>query len=129
MEARKYLLRWVLLGHRRDICCWAGPSAMDSDRAGPIFGMPRFLGECRRLIPLGSSGLVVNASSSRMSPGFYSLKKRSSAMATSSSATSTQKQELYEQIVDALNAVFGIHPGYRAVHAKGVVCEGTFTPT
>src|SRR5262249_21366197 len=50
-------------------------------------------------------------------------------MATSSSATSTQKQELYEQIVDALNAVFGIHPGYRAVHAKGVVCEGTFTPT
>jgi catalase len=30
--------------------------------------------------------------------------------------------------VDALNAIFGIHPGYRAVHAKGIVCEGTFTP-
>jgi catalase len=50
-------------------------------------------------------------------------------MATSSSATSTQKQELYEQLVDTLNAIFGIHPGSRAVHAKGLVCEGTFTPT
>jgi catalase len=30
--------------------------------------------------------------------------------------------------VDALNAIFGTHPGYRAVHAKGIVCEGTFTP-
>jgi catalase len=48
-------------------------------------------------------------------------------MATSSAA-STKEQELYEQIVDALNAVFGIHLGYRAVHAKGIVCEGTFTP-
>ena len=49
-------------------------------------------------------------------------------MATPSSATSTQKQELYEHLVDALNAIFGTHPGYRAVHAKGIVCEGTFTP-
>jgi len=32
-----------------------------------------------------------------------------------------------EEIVDALNAVNGVHPGFRAVHAKGTVCEGTFT--
>jgi catalase len=32
------------------------------------------------------------------------------------------------QLVDALNGVFGEHPGARAVHAKGVVLEGTFTP-
>jgi catalase len=49
-------------------------------------------------------------------------------MATPSSATSTQKQELYEHLVDALNAIFGIHPSYRPAHAKGIVCEGTFTP-
>jgi catalase len=49
-------------------------------------------------------------------------------MATPSSATSSQKQELYERIVDAFNAIFGAHPGYRAAHAKGIVCEGTFTP-
>jgi catalase len=36
---------------------------------------------------------------------------------------------LPEQIVNALNTVFGSHPGLRANHAKGVVTEGTFTPT
>lgn len=34
-----------------------------------------------------------------------------------------------EEIVDALNAVNGVHPGFRAVHAKGTVCEGRFTAT
>src|SRR4026209_2585762 len=33
-----------------------------------------------------------------------------------------------EQLVDAVQALFGVHPGYRAVHAKGIVCEGTFSP-
>jgi catalase len=34
---------------------------------------------------------------------------------------------LWEEIVDAINAVNGSHPGYRAVHAKGTVCRGSFT--
>ncbi|HEY4369093.1 MAG TPA: catalase family peroxidase [Steroidobacteraceae bacterium] len=33
------------------------------------------------------------------------------------------------QLVDALNSVFGKHPGARAVHTKGVVFEGDFTPS
>jgi catalase len=36
---------------------------------------------------------------------------------------------IYEEIVDALNAINGSHPGFRAVHAKGTVCVGTFTAT
>lgn len=37
---------------------------------------------------------------------------------------------LWEEIVDAIHAVNdGPHPGHRAVHAKGTVCTGTFTPT
>ncbi|HKH22310.1 MAG TPA: catalase family peroxidase [Solirubrobacterales bacterium] len=37
---------------------------------------------------------------------------------------------MWEEIVDALNAVNGgPHPGFRAVHAKGTICKGTFTPT
>ena len=36
---------------------------------------------------------------------------------------------MWEEIVDAINAVNGSHPGFRAVHAKGTVCEGTFTAT
>ena len=31
--------------------------------------------------------------------------------------------------VDALNAVFGRHRGFRAAHAKGTVCRGTFRAT
>lgn len=34
-----------------------------------------------------------------------------------------------EQLVDALNGVFGKHPGARAVHAKGIVLEGSFAPS
>ena len=30
------------------------------------------------------------------------------------------------QIVDALNKAFGVHPGFRANHAKGIVVEGNF---
>ena len=38
-------------------------------------------------------------------------------------------KRLAEEIVDALNAINGSHPGFRAVHAKGTVCSGTFTAT
>jgi catalase len=34
-----------------------------------------------------------------------------------------------EQAVDAVSDLFGRHPGHRAVHAKGILCTGTFTAT
>lgn len=34
-----------------------------------------------------------------------------------------------EQSVDAAQAVFGRHPGFRALHAKGTLCKATFTAT
>jgi catalase len=37
-----------------------------------------------------------------------------------------EEQPLEVQIVDALNKAFGVHPGFRANHAKGVVAEGSF---
>lgn len=37
--------------------------------------------------------------------------------------------DLSEQIVDAMNAIHGTHAGFRAVHAKGSCCRGTFVPT
>lgn len=43
--------------------------------------------------------------------------------------TPPNQKSLAEQLVDAFNAVFGIHPGIRANHAKGVVLEGTFAPS
>jgi catalase len=41
----------------------------------------------------------------------------------------SNQQQLFESAVDALNALFGSHPGFRAVHAKGLLCEGTFMPS
>jgi catalase len=38
-------------------------------------------------------------------------------------------EELSERLVDSLNATYGVHPGHRAAHAKGVLCAATFTPT
>jgi catalase len=34
-----------------------------------------------------------------------------------------------EQTVDAMNKLWGQHPGFRANHAKGVVVEGSFAPS
>ncbi len=39
-----------------------------------------------------------------------------------------RQKSLPEELVDAFNGVFGVHPGMRANHPKGVVLEGTFTP-
>jgi catalase len=36
-------------------------------------------------------------------------------------------RRLAEEIVGALNAINGSHPGCRAAHAKGIFCAGTFT--
>lgn len=38
-------------------------------------------------------------------------------------------KDLSERIIDAMNAIHGVHPGFRAVHAKGSCCRGTFTAT
>ena len=37
--------------------------------------------------------------------------------------------DIYEEIVDALQAINGRHAGFRAVHAKGTVCRGSFSAT
>jgi catalase len=34
-----------------------------------------------------------------------------------------------ERLVDSINAAYGVHPGFRAAHAKGVLCAATFTAT
>jgi catalase len=34
-----------------------------------------------------------------------------------------------EEAMEAIHARFGVHDGHRALHAKGVICSGTFTAT
>jgi catalase len=50
------------------------------------------------------------------------------AIAVAQEAPASEKSQS-EQTVDALNGVFGVHPGARAAHAKGIVLQGTFTPS
>lgn len=38
-------------------------------------------------------------------------------------------QEIAERAVEAINDISGRHEGARAAHAKGTLCEGSFTPT
>ena len=42
------------------------------------------------------------------------------------SAIRAEDKPVEEQIVNAMNKVFGKHPGFRANHAKGIVVEGSF---
>ena len=44
-------------------------------------------------------------------------------------AAFAQDAPVEQQLVDAMNKVFGVHAGFRANHAKGVVVEGKFKPS
>lgn len=44
-------------------------------------------------------------------------------------AALAQEPPVEEQLVNAMNKVFGVHAGFRANHAKGVVVEGKFKPS
>ena len=39
---------------------------------------------------------------------------------------SATPEPVIRQIVDAMRTLAGPHPGFRPVHAKGLVCSGTF---
>ena len=56
---------------------------------------------------------------------FEGLLASTLALVVSASAAAADTP-LPTQIVDALNKVYGVHPGFRANHAKGVVVEGHF---
>jgi len=49
-------------------------------------------------------------------------------MATSPEPSSTPSPALIQQLLDTLDVLSGLHPGFRPAHAKGAMCSGTFTP-
>jgi catalase len=42
---------------------------------------------------------------------------------------SAPSDSLIHDLLQSLDNLFGLHPGHRTVHAKGVMCHGTFTPS
>jgi catalase len=44
-------------------------------------------------------------------------------------SASTTPPTVITQLVETMRALAGAHPGFRAAHAKGIVCAGTFRPS
>ncbi|HZZ29463.1 MAG TPA: catalase family peroxidase [Pirellulales bacterium] len=42
---------------------------------------------------------------------------------------SAPADKLSQDLLKSFDDVFGLHPGFRPVHAKGLMCSGTFTPS
>jgi catalase len=57
------------------------------------------------------------------------LLSAAAALVFVSSIPRVEAQSLPNDIVNALNKVYGVHPGFRANHAKGIVGQGTFKAT
>ncbi len=38
-------------------------------------------------------------------------------------------EKVSQELLEALDNLFGLHPGFRPVHAKGIMCSGNFTPS
>lgn len=59
--------------------------------------------------------------------GKHKLLAALTVLTIASPAVRAEDQPIEVQIVDAMNKLWGAHPGFRANHAKGVVVEGSFT--
>ena len=57
------------------------------------------------------------------------LKAFTAAATILASPVLAQETDVPTQLVDTFNKLFGVHPGFRANHAKGVVVKGSFTAT
>src|SRR5947199_9699315 len=50
-------------------------------------------------------------------------------MATGTEKSPAPSSALIQNLLDAIDALSGLHPGFRPAHAKGAMCSGTFTPS
>ena len=50
-------------------------------------------------------------------------------MSTATLPKSAPSDKLVKDLLQAFDNLFGLHPGFRPVHAKGIMCSGTFTPS
>ncbi|KAM0196111.1 hypothetical protein ACHAPA_004754 [Fusarium lateritium] len=55
--------------------------------------------------------------------------KSKPALDNPSSNAASLEDQLPQDLVNAMQTIFGKHPGYRTTHAKGLLVEGVFTPT
>ncbi|PWU20914.1 MAG: catalase [Verrucomicrobia bacterium] len=50
-------------------------------------------------------------------------------MSTTTTSGTISNPTLTQNLLDSLDQLSGLHPGFRPAHAKGLMCSGTFTPS
>src|SRR5271170_6786588 len=55
--------------------------------------------------------------------------EETTVMATTAEIKEAATEKLSQDLLEALDHLFGLHAGFRPVHAKGIMCSGTFTPS
>jgi catalase len=73
----------------------------------------------------GFQAVVVQFAATSPVPGRNERRYR---MAHSAETTIAPSDTLIRELLEGFDALFGLHPGFRPVHAKGVLCSGAFTP-
>ena len=76
---------------------------------------------CRKAEPRKEKEVALGSGAGRLAKSLTCV-----SLLLSSAAAIADNAPLPTQIVDLANKVDGVHPGFRAFHAKGVVVEGTF---
>ena len=64
-----------------------------------------------------------------MTRSFQKAVVAAAAILAASVPVMAQDADVPTALVDVMNKLFGVHPGFRANHAKGIVVEGSFTAT
>ncbi len=77
---------------------------------------------------MGSGHWLMEEAPGQVIPLLIQFLNESSAVNSSPDTAATEK-DLAHQIFETMIQVHGVKPGFRPVHAKGIVCEGTFTPS
>ena len=123
-------------GTRRFRTCGCAASA--GFRSGACSTLPAAAGRVQSYTSAGGerpSGIArpMSIELGRSSGSWCDLSKRSNEDASDKERrmpTGTlTNPALAQQLLDALDALSGLHPGFRPAHAKGLMCSGTFTPS
>ena len=105
--------------------CPTAPQSVTCSRSigasTPVIGRSSIFGGTA-LIAIGLMGLTMTSDASAAQTASVGTPN------TSNSLASAGVKSTPTQLVDALNGVFGKQVHGRAIHAKGIVLEGTFTP-
>jgi catalase len=93
----------------------------------PVAGAPRYVGRQQRLSDPPRPDTKEPFVRERLKEVFMAT--TASPTQKHMDATQALGDPLVHDLLDSFDHLFGLHPGFRPVHAKGGLCSGTFTPS